>query len=84
MAKHRTHSVEFKRQIAQDFIAGETLHALASDTTSRATSSESGYGSLKLERSTMMPRRLISFRSTRQRSPRLNAWSVGRPWKSSF
>ena len=29
MAKHRTHSIEFKRQIAQDFIAGETLHALA-------------------------------------------------------
>ena len=23
MAKHRTHSIEFKRQIAQDFIAGE-------------------------------------------------------------
>ena len=30
MAKHRTHSIEFKRQIAEDFIAGETLHALAS------------------------------------------------------
>ena len=29
MARHRTHSIEFKRQIAQDFIAGETLHALA-------------------------------------------------------
>ena len=29
MAKHRSHSIEFKRQIAQDFIAGETLHALA-------------------------------------------------------
>lgn len=24
IAKHRTHSIEFKRQIAQDFIAGET------------------------------------------------------------
>jgi len=30
MAKHRTHSIEFKRQVAQDFIAGETLYALAS------------------------------------------------------
>ena len=29
MAQHRTHSIKFKRQIAQDFIAGETLHALA-------------------------------------------------------
>jgi transposase-like protein len=29
MAKHRTHSAEFKRQIAQEFLAGETLHGLA-------------------------------------------------------
>jgi transposase-like protein len=29
MAKHRTHSTEFKRQVAQEYIAGETLHALA-------------------------------------------------------
>src|SRR4051794_4379636 len=29
MAKHRSHSVEFKCQVAQEFIAGETLHGLA-------------------------------------------------------
>ena len=29
MAKHRSHSIAFKRQVAQEFIAGETLHALA-------------------------------------------------------
>jgi transposase len=29
MAKHRSHSVDFKRQVAQEFIAGETLHGLA-------------------------------------------------------
>ncbi|AFL54949.1 MULTISPECIES: transposase [Sinorhizobium/Ensifer group] len=29
MAKHRSHSVEFKRQVAQEFLAGETLHGLA-------------------------------------------------------
>src|SRR6185312_16145377 len=29
MAKHRAHSIEFKRQIAQEFLAGETLHGLA-------------------------------------------------------
>ena len=29
MAKHRIHSIEFKRQVAQEFIAGETLHGLA-------------------------------------------------------
>jgi transposase len=29
MAKHRTHSVEFKRHVAQEFVAGETLHGLS-------------------------------------------------------
>ncbi|OKO87628.1 transposase [Bradyrhizobium sp. NAS80.1] len=29
MAKHRIHSIEFKRQVAQEFLAGETLHGLA-------------------------------------------------------
>lgn len=29
MARHRTHSIEFKRQVAQDYLAGETLHGLA-------------------------------------------------------
>ncbi|WP_352876825.1 transposase [Mesorhizobium sp. M0959] len=29
MAKHRGHSIEFKRQVAQEFIAGETPHGLA-------------------------------------------------------
>ena len=29
MARRRTHSIEFKRQVAQDYLAGETLHSLA-------------------------------------------------------
>jgi transposase-like protein len=29
MAKHRKHSVEFKRQVVQEFLAGESPHALA-------------------------------------------------------
>ena len=29
MARHRNHSTEFKRQVVQDYLAGETLHALA-------------------------------------------------------
>jgi len=28
MTKHRSHSAAFKRQVAQEFIAGETLHEL--------------------------------------------------------
>jgi len=29
MANHRIHSIEFKRQVAQEFLAGETLHGLS-------------------------------------------------------
>lgn len=29
MARHRSHSVAFKRQIAQEFLAGDTLHGLS-------------------------------------------------------
>ena len=29
MTNHRTHSIEFKRQVAQEFLAGETLHGLS-------------------------------------------------------
>ena len=28
MARHRTYSVAFKRQVAQEYIAGESLHGL--------------------------------------------------------
>ena len=37
MAKHRTHGIEFKRQVAQEFLAGETLHGLAKRPTSAET-----------------------------------------------
>jgi len=29
MARHRSYSVEFKRQVAQEYLGGETLHGLA-------------------------------------------------------
>ena len=29
MAKHRTYSIEFKRLVAQEYLAGETFHGLA-------------------------------------------------------
>ena len=29
MAQHRSHSVAFKRQVAQEYMSGETLHGLA-------------------------------------------------------
>ena len=29
MAKHRTHSIAFKRQVVQEYLAGKTLHGMA-------------------------------------------------------
>ncbi|KAB7783826.1 hypothetical protein [Methylorubrum populi] len=29
MARHRSHSIAFKRQVAQEYPSGETLHGLA-------------------------------------------------------
>jgi hypothetical protein len=29
MPKHRSHSIEFTRQVAQEFLAGKTQHGLA-------------------------------------------------------
>jgi hypothetical protein len=29
MAKHRTHSIEFKRQVVQEYLGGETLYGLS-------------------------------------------------------
>ncbi len=29
MPKHRSYAIEFKRQVAQEYLAGETLHGLA-------------------------------------------------------
>ena len=29
MPSHRSHSIEFKRQVAQEYLAGETFHGLA-------------------------------------------------------
>jgi hypothetical protein len=48
VAKHCSDSIQSKRRVAQDFIAGETLHTPSpAGTICRATSSVSGCGGLK-------------------------------------
>ena len=76
MAKHRTHSIEFKRQVAQDFIAGETLHGLAKRHDISRNLIRSGLRSLRLGPLMWMPARPTFFRSTKQRSRHSNAWSA--------
>jgi hypothetical protein len=51
MVRHRTHSIEFKRQVVQEYLAGETLTASPSGIC-RETWSASGSTSTRPERST--------------------------------
>ena len=84
MAKHRTHSIEFKRQIAQDFIAGETLHALANRHDISRNLIRIWVRKFEVGAFDDDAQAADLCRITRQRSRRWNAWSVGRPSKSSF
>ena len=84
MAKHRIHSIEFSRQIAQDFIAGETLHALASRHDISRNLIRIWVRKFEAGAFDDDARRLISSRITRQRLRHSSAWSVGRPSKSNF
>jgi len=59
MARHRSHSVEFKRQVAQEFIAGETLHGLAKRRDVSRNLIRFGRRSLRLGRSMRMPADLL-------------------------
>ena len=84
MAKHRTHSTEFKRQIAQEFVAGETLHGLAkrhdlSRNLIRIWVAKYEAGAFDDE-----ARAPICCRRTKRRSPPWNAWWGGKRLSSSF
>jgi transposase-like protein len=87
MAKYRSHSIEFKRQIAQEFIAGETLHSLAkrhdvSRNLIRIWVKKLDAGAFDEDARTADL--LQEYEAKRPRSPRSSAWSAGRHSKSSF
>ena len=83
MAKHRTYSIEFKRQVAQEYLAGETLHGLAKRHDLSRNLIRIWVASMRRARSTTTPRLPISCKSTRRRSRRSSAWWAGRPSRSS-
>ena len=83
MAKHRSHSIEFKRQVVQEYLAGETLHGLAhrhdlSRNLIRIWVQKYEAGALEMR---LRPRR---SRSTRPGSRPSSGWSANRPSNSSF
>ena len=84
MAKHRTHSIPFKRQIVQEYLAGETFHGLArrhdlSRALIRIWVDKYEAGAFDED----APRRPTWSRSTRPGSRPSNAWSASKPWSSS-
>jgi transposase-like protein len=71
MARHRTYSVAFKRQVAQEYIAGESLHGLGkrhdlSRNLIRIWVAKYEAGAFDDD--------AVSCRSTRRRSLRSSAW----------
>ena len=84
MAKHRTHSTEFKRQIAQEFVAGETLHGLAKRHDLSRNLIRIWVAKYEAGASTTRPGAPICCRSTKPRSPPWNAWWGGKRLSSSF
>jgi transposase-like protein len=84
MARHRSHGIEFKRQVAQEFIVGETLLGLAGR--HGVSRNLIRVWVMKFEAGAFdkMPKRPVCFRNTRRRSPPSSAWWAGRRSKSSF
>ena len=83
MARHRTYSIAFKRQVAQEYLAGESLHGLAKRHDLARNLIRIWVAKYEAGASTTTPRPPISCKSTRRRSRRSSAWSAGRPWSSS-
>jgi transposase-like protein len=84
MAKHRNHSVEFKRQVAQEFIAGETLHSLAKRHDLSRNLIRVWVRNMRKADWTTMRRPLTSSRNTRPASRHWSGWSASRrsSWSS--
>jgi transposase-like protein len=84
MSKHRSHGVEFKRQVAQEYLGGETLHGLSKRHDVSRNLIRVWVEKYEAGAFTRTPGRLTSSRRTRRASPRSSAWSASRPWSLSF
>ena len=84
MVRHRTHSIEFKRQVVQDYLAGETLHGLASGMICCGIWSATGSRSSKRVPLTKRPSQRTLSRSTRPESERWSGRSVRQALEIEF
>lgn len=71
MAKHRTHSVEFKWQVVEEYLGGETLHGLSKRHDISRNLIRIWVESIRRVRSTRISRRLISSRFMKRHENRL-------------
>ena len=72
MARYRSHSIEFKRQIAQEFLAGDTLHGLEKRHDISRNLIRVWVERYQAAPSTRTLRRPISFSNTKPGSPPSN------------
>ena len=83
MAQQRSHSIAFKGQVAQEFIAGETLYGLSKRHVISRQLIRSGFRNMKPAPWTKMPRLPICSRSTKPRLRRWSGWLADKRSKSS-
>jgi transposase-like protein len=76
MATQRRYSIEFKRQVVQEYQAGETLHGLAKRHGISRNLVRIWTAKRKLASSTMISPPPASCRSTRRASARWSVWSA--------
>jgi hypothetical protein len=76
MARYRSHSIEFKRQIAEEFLAGDTLHGLEKRHDLSRNLILCGSNDTKPAPATRMLPRPTSFSNMKRGSPPSNGWSA--------
>ena len=74
MARQRSHSIAFKRQVAQEFIAGESLYALSKRHDISRQLIRVWVEKMKPAPWTKTPRLPIYSRNTKPRLQRWSAW----------
>ena len=84
MVRYRSHSIEFKRQIAQEFLAGETLHGLEKRHDLSRNLIRVWVERYQAAPSTRTLPRPTSFSNTKRGSRPSNGWSASKRWNWSF
>ena len=84
MVRYRSHSIEFKRQIAQEFLAGETLHGLEKRHDLSRNLIRVWVERYKRAPSTRTLPRPTSFSNMKRGSRPSNGWSASKRWNWSF